>query len=154
MALGGVIYIVSDHLSEFSAKDGFASGGENEEDGFSFKAKFAELINQLPLDDIRAQSLSFSQKSLHRLRILLLKSDNHLMKLISKISEKEKTPPSDFWKDFSNGSQKVSQEQIPESEPEPETKINLVFKSDPETEKFFDIKPAVKKILKPKRQRK
>lgn len=150
MALGGVIYIVSDHLSEFEKNN------ETINPEFNFKTKFAEWINQLPLDDIRAQSLSFSQKSLHKLRILLLKSDNHLMKLISKISEKEKTPPSDFWKDFSNGSQKVLREQISESksEPEPEIKVNLVFKSDPETEKFFDIKPAVKKILKPKRQRK
>jgi hypothetical protein len=145
MALGGVIYIVSDHLSEFSAKGGSASGGEDEEDEFSFgiKAKLAGWINQLPLDNVKAQSLSWTQKFLHRMRIILLKTDNHLMKLIGKISKKDETASTDFWKDFSNDDQKVSQKQI--SEPEPEARIDLIFKSNPETEKFFDIKP-VKKI--------
>ena len=153
MALGGVIFIVSNHLSEFSAKGGSASGGEDEEDEFSFgiKAKLAGWINQLPLDNVKAQSLSFAQKFLHRMRIILLKTDNHLMKLIGKISKKDEAVPTDFWKDFSNDNQKVSQKQI--SEPEPEARINLTFKSNPETEKFFDIKP-VKKVSKPKRQKK
>ena len=64
------------------------------------------------------------------------------MKLISKISEKDKAAPADFWKDFSNDNQKVSPEQIPE--PKPEAKIDLAFKSNSETEKFFDIKPVKK----------
>ncbi len=151
LALGGVIFIVSNHLSEFSAKDGSASGGEEEEgeSSFGIKAKLASWINQLPLDNIKVQSLSFTQKFLHRMRIILLKTDNHLLKLIGKISKKDEASSADFWKDFSNDNQKVSQKQI--SEPEPETKIDLAFKSNPETEKFFDIKP-VKKVSKPKRQ--
>ncbi len=145
MALGGVIFIVSNHLSEFSAKGGSAFGGEDEEDESSFgiKAKLAGWINQLPLDNMKVQSLSFTQKFLHRMRIILLKTDNHLMKLIGKISKKDKAVSTDFWKDFSNDNQEISQKQI--SEPEPETKVDLAFKSNPETEKFFDIKP-VKKI--------
>ena len=160
MALGGVIYIVSDHLSEFSAKDGSASGGEDEEDEFSFgiKAKLAVWINQLPWDNVKAQSLSFTQKSLHRMRIFLLKTDNHLMKLIGKISKKDEAVSTDFWEDFSKDNQKISPEQISEPEPPPhqmgraspldggEVKIDLAFKSNPETEKFFDIK-SVKKVF-------
>ena len=150
MALGGIIYIVSDHLSEFSAKGGSPEGGEDEEDESSFgiKTKLAGWINQLPLDNIKAQSLSLTQKLLHRTRIILLKTDNHLMKLISKISEKDKAingkSDADFWGDFSNDDKKVSPEQIPE--PKLEAKIDLTFKSSPETEKFFDIKPAVKTV--------
>ena len=176
MALGGVIYIVSDHLSEFSAKDETSpKGGEDEEDEFSFgiRAKLAGWINQLPWDNVKAQSLSFTQKSLHRMRIILLKTDNHLMKLIGKISEKNKTingeslngNGADFWEDFSNR----KQEKIPKNDitkkPPPhlvgraspfeggEVKIDLTFKSNPETEKFFDIK-SVKKALKPRRKEK
>ena len=153
MALGGVIYIVSDHLSEFEEND------ETADSGFSFKAKLAGWINQLPWDNVKAQSLSFTQKSLHRMRIILLKTDNHLMKLIGKISEKDKTingeslngNGADFWKDFSNDKQKVSSEQI--FEPEPEVKIDLVFKSNSETEKFFDIK-SIKKVSKPRQKEK
>jgi hypothetical protein len=93
MALAGVIYIVSDHLSEFSAKGESPEGGEDEEDEFSFgiKAKLADWINQLPLDNVKVQSLSLTQKLLHKMRLILLKTDNHLMKLIGKISEKDKT---------------------------------------------------------------
>ncbi|MEK7135061.1 MAG: hypothetical protein AAB735_01465 [Patescibacteria group bacterium] len=141
MALGGVIYIVSDHLSEFEEND------EAADSGFSLRAKLAGWINQLPLDNVKAQSLSLTQKLLHKMRIILLKTDNRLMRLIDKISKKDKTTPVDFWKDFSNDSQKILPEQIPE--PEPEAKIDLTFKSNPETEKFFDIKP-VKKVSKPK----
>ncbi len=137
MALGGVIFIVSNHLSEFEEND------EAADSGFSLRAKLAGWINQLPLDNVKAQSLSLTQKFLHRMRIILLKTDNHLMKLIGKISKKDETASTDFWKDFSNDNQKVSPEQIPE--PEPEAKIDLAFKSNLETEKFFDIKP-VKKI--------
>ena len=144
MALGGVIFIVSDHLSEFE------ENGEAADSGFSLKVKLTSWINQLPLDNIKAQSLSLTQKFLHRMRIILLKTDNHLMKLIGKISKKDEAAPTDFWKDFSNDNQKISPEQIPE--PEPETRIDLVFKSNSETEKFFDIKP-VKKISKPKQKR-
>jgi len=142
MSLGGFIYIVSNHLSEFSA-----SGDEDEKDEFSFgiRAKLADWLNQLPLDNIKVQSLSLTQKLLHKMRIVILKTDNSLMKLISKISEKEKAAPSDFWKDFSSNNQETSPKQI--SEPEPEARIDLTFKTNSETEKFFDIKP-VKKIKK------
>jgi len=145
MALGGAIYIVSNHLSEFEKKD------EAADSGFSLRAKLAGWVNQLPLDNVKAQSLSWTQKLLHKMRIILLKTDNQLMKLIGKISKKDDAASTDFWKDFSDDSQKVSPEQIPE--PKPETKIDLVLKSNPETEKFFDIKP-VKKVSKPKQQKK
>ncbi|MCX6813617.1 MAG: hypothetical protein NT078_00065 [Candidatus Azambacteria bacterium] len=153
MALGGVVYIVSDHLSEFEKND------ETADSGFSFKAKFADWISQLPLDGVKAQSLSLTQKLLHKTRVLLLKTDNRLMRLISRISKKDEMinnndlneNTADFWKDFSNDSQKVLQKQIPE--PEPEARIDLTFKPNPETEKFFDIKP-VKKVSKPKQQKK
>ena len=143
MALGGVIYIVSDHLSEFEEND------EATDFGFSLRAKLAGWINQLPLDNIKAQSLSLTQKLLHRTRIILLKTDNHLMKLISKISEKDKAingkSDADFWGDFSNDDKKVSPEQIPE--PKPEAKIDLVFKSNTEAEKFFDpVRNSAKKV--------
>ncbi len=145
MALGGAIYVVSNHLSEFEEND------KSADSGFSIRAKLAGWINQLPLDNVKAQSLSLTQKLLHRMRIILLKTDNRLMKLISKISKKDEATSTDFWKDFSNDNQKVSPEQI--LEPEPEARIDLIFKSNPETEKFFDIKP-IEKISKPKRQKK
>ena len=151
MALGGAIYVVSNHLSEFSAKGRSSEGGEEDEFSFGIKAKLAGWINRLPLDNVKAQSLSLTQKLLHRMRIILLKTDNRLMKLISKISKKDEATSTDFWKDFSNDNQKVSPEQI--LEPEPEARIDLIFKSNPETEKFFDIKP-IEKISKPKRQKK
>ena len=135
MALGGVVYIVSDHLSEFEKND------EIDNSEFNFKAKFADWINQLPLDNIKAQSLSLAQKSLHRTRILLLKTDNHLMKLIGKIAKKEKSD--DFWKDVSDYKQEMPQNEINK---EPlnggEIKINLALSENLEKE-FFDIKPAV-----------
>jgi|SRR3989338_1716409 len=144
IALGGVIFIVSNHLSEFEEND------EAADSGFSLRAKLAGWVNQLLLDEAKAQFLFFTQKLLHKMRIVLLKTDNHLMKLIGRISEKDKTNPADFWKDFSNDKLGISQKKITESEPE--TRINLVFKSNPETEKFFDIKP-VKKVSKPKQKR-
>ena len=140
MALSGVIFIVSNHLSEFEEND------EAADSGFGLKAKLAGWINQLPLDNVKAQSLSWTQKLLHKMRIILLKTDNHLMKLIGKISKKDEAASTDFWKDFSDDNQKVLPEQIPE--PEPEIKVDLAFKSNPETEKFFDIQP-VKKVSKP-----
>jgi len=150
-ALGGVVYIVSNHLSEFSATGGSPEGGEHGEDKSSFgiMTKFADIINQLPLGGAKAQSLSVAQKILHKTRILLLKTDNHLMELIEKISKKDKEAIDEelndnsieFWKDLSDYKQNSSGNKIPESEPE--VKIDLVLKSDLE-KKFFDIKPAVK----------
>ena len=138
MALGGAIYIVSNHLSEFEEND------ESADSGFSIRAKLADWVNQLPLENVKAQSLSLAQKFLRRMRIITLKTDNHLIKLIGK-TLKEKPAPNDFWKDFSKDEQIIPQEQI--NIPEPEVKIDLTFKSNPETEKFFEpVKTRSKKI--------
>lgn len=145
MGLGGFIYIASNHLSEFEENEAA------DDSIFSLKTKLAGWINQLPLDNVRAQSLFLTQKLLHKMRIIILKTDNRLTKLISKISEKDKATPSDFWQDFSSDSQEAPPKQI--SKPEPEARIDLTFKANPETEKFFDIKP-VKKVSKPKQRRK
>lgn len=142
-ALGGVVYIVSNHLSEFE------QNGEETKPEFSFRAKFAGWVNQLPLDGAKAQSLSVAQKLLHKTRILLLKTDNHLMELIEKISKKDETIKNgktndnsvEFWKDLSDYKQDASGNGVPELEPT--VKIDLALKGDLE-KKFFDIKPAVK----------
>ncbi len=144
-ALGGVVYIVSNHLSEFE------QNGEETKPEFSLRVKFADWINQLPLDGAKAQSLSVAQKLLHKTRVLLLKTDNHLMELIAKISREEKTTSSDFWKDLSDYKQEISNNKIPE--PEPGVKINLVLESDLE-KKFFDIKPAAVKTVKTRKSSK
>jgi hypothetical protein len=151
MALGGIVYIISGHLSELSAKGGFPEGGEKDDSVFGIKTRFAEWINQLPIERARIQSLSLTQKLLHRLRIMLLKADNHLMDLIGKISEKDKAlngngkEKKDFWQDFS---QEKGEAPIPIPENLPEVKIELVKKTDIDknVEKFFDIQPAKKKI--------
>ncbi|MEK7578421.1 MAG: hypothetical protein AAB789_01910 [Patescibacteria group bacterium] len=143
IALGGVIFIASNHLSEFEEND------ETADSRFSFKVQLASWINRLPWDDTKAQSLSFTRKFLHRMRIVLLKTDNQLMKLIGKISKKDKMTDNndlsgntaDFWKDVSDYKQEVSSREIPKSEPE--VKINLTL-SDNLEKKLFDIKPAVK----------
>ena len=173
MALGGVIYIVSDHLSEFSAKGGSASGGEDEEDESSFgiKVKLAAWINQLPWNNMKAQSLSFTQKFLHRMRIVLLKTDNHLMKLIGKISEKNKEingnggekkleNDNNFWDDLSRDNQE-SEEILPalpelqRDEPESalKTKIEFVDVKNNEVIKKVDgiLTNSVKKIKRAKK---
>ncbi|MDO8443475.1 MAG: hypothetical protein Q7S78_00585 [Candidatus Azambacteria bacterium] len=147
-ALGGVVYIVSNHLSEFSATGGSPEGGENEP-SFGIMAKFAGWVNQLPLDGAKAQSLSVAQKLLHKTRVILLKTDNHLMELIGKISKKNETIKNEkandnsveFWKDLSDFKQENSVN-IPA---EPAIKIDLALKGDLER-KFFDIKPAVKTV--------
>lgn len=130
-AIGGMVYIISNHLSEFN--------GDNERnDGFNFnlKAHFAYWINQLPLDSVKSQSLFLTQKLLHKTRLLLLKTDNHLMKLIGKISEKDKTPTMpDFWQDLSNNKQE-KEEIIPK--PVSEVKIEFASEKDKQIEKFFD----------------
>lgn len=154
-ALGGILYIVSNHLSELN--------NNSEEDksdvfGFNLKARFVEWTNQLPLDNIKSQSLSLTQKLLHRFRLALLKTDNHLMKLIGKISQRDKTlngngggekseAAPDFWRDFSDDKQE-KEEVIPK--PVSEVKIEFALEKDRQVEKFFDIKPA-KKTLKIKK---
>ena len=162
-AIGGIVYIISNHLSEFSDQS-----GENGENGdafqFNLKARFVEWANQLPLDNIKSRSLSLTQKMLHRTRILLLKADNKLMKIIGKIAEREngnksdngdakKTLITDFWGNIS----KEKQEGIPENNiiKEPplrqieraspfeggEIKIDIATQNEA-AKKFFDIKPA------------
>ena len=189
MALGGAIYIVSNHLSEFSDKgplrseaSGSPEGGEDKGDEFSFgiKAKLTGWINRLPWDNMKVQSFSFTQKFLHRLRIVLLKTDNRLMDLIRKISEKdkeingngnEKKPENnnDFWDDLSRNKQESNGvlPTLPRSEPEPEpvlkTKIEFADVKNNKPIKKVDgiltnrvskrvgVKPIVKKIKSIKR---
>lgn len=151
-SLGGVVYVLSSHLSSFSA-----SGEENNEEDESslgmIKAKFAGLINQLPLNKMKARSLYSTQKLLHQMRAILLKTDNRLMKIIGKISEKEKSANDegkngdanrvDFWNDLSNYKEEVPQNDIIKGLPE--IKIELAVKKEKVVrEKIFDIKPAVK----------
>lgn len=138
MALGGVVYIFSNHLSEMEDEN------SSEDSNFSFKAKFADFVNRMPLDNFKSQSLSITQKLLHRVRILLLKTDNHLMNLIGKISKhnrmtngngtgtnNEQSQNNDnFWNDLSNG----KQEEIPENniiKMEPEVKIDSAIQFNP-----------------------
>lgn len=141
-ALGGVVYVVSNHLSEFNEN--------NEADGseFSFKAKFADWTSKLPLDKVKAQSLSLTQKLLRKTRIALMKVDNQLTKLISKVSQEEKLEEKiereNFWNGLSD-KQEILSKLIPESEPT--IKIDLTLKTNPEAEKFFDIKPVKKKVI-------
>src|SRR3989344_7379139 len=149
-AIGGIVYIVTNHLSEFN--------GDNENNGdfnFSLKARFTYWINQLPLDSVKSQSLSLTQKLLHKTRLLLLKTHNRLMKLIGKIAEKNKTPnSSDFWQDLSNNKQR-QEDKKEEITPKPvsEVKIEFATEKDKQIEKFFDIQPA-KKTLKIKKSQK
>lgn len=173
MAMGGIIYIISNHLSEFNNDE---ENGDNFQ--FKFKARFVEWVNQLPLDSVKNQSLSFTQKLLHRFRLALLKTDNHLMKLIGKISERGKMVngngkgnddgnddgngnTSDFWEELAK---KKNEEQIVMPVVEPEAKIDFAVKSEA-AKKFFDIQPAkisseisdgesVKKTLKTKKSKK
>ena len=153
-----MVYIISNHLSEFNGDN-----EKNDDFNFSLKAHFASWINQLPLDSVKIQSLSLTQKMLHKTRLLLLKTDNHLMRLIGKISEKDKTiNSSDFWQDLSNNKQE-KEEIIPK--PVSEVKIEFVAEKDKQIEKFFDIQPSkisleisevrpIKKTLKIKKSQK
>ncbi len=157
-AIGGIVYITSNHLSEFLDDE------ENDNDfHFKFKARFIGWINQLPMDNIKNQSLSFTQKLLHRFRATLLKTDNYLMKLISKISQRDKTENEngkinvnsdnsggsnvpDFWEELAK---KKKEEQVIMPAAEPEVRVGFAVKSEA-AKKFFDIKPD-KKTLKTKK---
>lgn len=147
-AIGGIVYIISNHLSEFSDDEENSDGFQ-----FNFKARFMEWANQLPLDSIKSQSLSLTQKLLHRFRLTLLKTDNHLTKLINKIPQQNKmasgngTP--DFWEDLAKNK---DEKRVVIPIAEPEVKINLAVKSEA-AKKFFDIQPA-KKTLKTKKSSK
>lgn len=152
MALGGIVYIISNHLSEFSDEE------EKHDPIFSLKTYFDHYINQLPLDSVKTQSLSLTQKILHRFRLTLLKTDNRLMKLIGKISERDKringngyggknSGEVDFWENLSKNRQdgQIIEPMIKEG-----AKIEFVVDKNKKIEKFFDIKP-VKKTLRTKK---
>lgn len=142
-SLGGILYIVSSHLSEFNDEE-----EKNDVFGFSLKAYFIEYINQLPLDNIKSQSLSLTRKILHRFRLTLLKTDNHLIKLISKISQQDKIAngsgkgngnnndsSSNFWEDLANRNK--DEKQFTMRAAEPEVKIDFTIKNEV-AKKFFD----------------
>ena len=148
VSLGGLIYIVSNHLSEFENEEG------GDDSSFGIRAKFADWINNLPLEDVRSQSLSLTQKLLHRTRLLLLKADNGLMKIIGKIAEKEASngngatevpqePRADFWQDLSDKKEEEGKVELPIAEPT--LKIDFAVK-DEKIEKFFDVKPSKKSL--------
>lgn len=154
-AIGGIVYIISNHLSEFNG-----DSEKNDDFNFDLKARFIYWINQLPLDSVKSQSLSLTQKLLHKTRLMLLKTDNHLMRLIGKISEKDKTiSGSDFWQDLSNDKQEKEvvppPHQVGRASPLDggEVKIEFAIEKDKQIEKFFDIQPA-KKTLKIKKSQK
>lgn len=138
-AIGGIIYIVSNHLSEFSGDD-----SENDDFSLNLKAHFIGWINQLPLDSVKNQSLSLAQRTLHRLRLFLLKSDNHLSKLIGKISQRDKSvngngaangKDDNFWEDLAG--KKQQQEKIVSPSAESEVKIDFAIKNE-KAKNFFD----------------
>lgn len=137
-SLGGLVYIVSNHLLELKEED------ETDEFEFGFKTKFINWLSQLPLDEMKSQSLSLTQKVLHRTRILLLKADNKLMKIIGKIAEKENGDKNNnFWENLSIHKQ---DEQIAMPVVEPEVKIDFAIENEA-AKKFFDIKPVVKSFV-------
>jgi len=151
MALGGAVYIVSNHFSELKEDD--------EPDGSSFRIRKQVInwVNQLPVDQIKARSLSFTQKTLHKARLLLLKSDNHIMNLIRKISESDqalngngngnrKPENNDFWNNLSRDKQESEEvmpalPELPQEEPEPVSELKIGFvdaKNDEAIRNFFD----------------
>lgn len=147
------MYIISNHLSEFSNKD---IGENGDAFQFNLKARFADWASELPLDNVKIQSLSLAKKFLHRFRLILLKTDNHLMKLLDKISKRDKTENKkndsgntpDFWDDFV----KNQEQQVVPLPAEPVVKIDLAVKNEA-AKKFFDVQPA-KKTLKIKKSSK
>ena len=139
-ALGGILYIVSGHLSELNSEE-----EKNDVFGFNLKEQIAQYINQLPLDTIKSQSLMLTRKALHRFRLALLKTDNHLIKLIGKISQGDKTLTvktnendniPDFW-------EKVAKPEEQIAAPAIETEVKIDFAVQDELpKKFLDIRPV------------
>lgn len=165
-AIGGIVYIVSNHLSELDNND------EENSDSFqfNFKARFIEWANQLPLGNVKSQSLSLTNKLLHRFRLTLLKTDNHLTKLIDKISQRDKmangnsgnnnTP--DFWEDFAKDQQQkqvvpptadfvTPKANFVQPTAEPEVKIDLAVKSAAHLGEPRQGREAAKKFFDPVR---
>ena len=158
-ALGGILYIVSNHLSELNSED-----EENDFREFNFKSRFAEYANRLPLDTIKRQSLAITKKTLHRVRLALLKTDNHLIKLIGKISQGDKAVNvktnendsiPDFWEKIADSSEDFviknkSEEKISVPTVEPELKISFVNKPVKIYSEISEV-PIIKKTLKKKK---
>lgn len=151
-ALGGILYIVSGHLSELNSEE-----EENSSPKFNFKARLAEYINQLPLDTVKSQSLKITRKTLHRVRLALLKTDNHLIKLIGRISQGDKainikTNENDSIPDFWEKVAKPEEGIAPiGGAPAIETEVKIDFAVKNELpKKFLDIRSA-KKTLKTKK---
>ncbi len=135
-ALGGILYIASNHLSEFNDE-----GEKDDVFGLNVKDKIVQYVNQLPLENIKIQSLSFTKKALHRFRVTLLKTDNHLVSLIGKISQRDKTADiknnenehtSDFWENLAK-----SEKQITPPAVETEVKVDFAIKTEA-AKKYFD----------------
>lgn len=155
LSIGGIVYIISNHLSDIN--------GDNSENAFKFKDHLTYWVNQLSLGSVKSQSILLTQKLLHRTRLLLLKSDNHLMKIIGKISEHDKLANgndgvnksnNDFWNDLYKNKQ---EKQVVMPPAEPVVKIDLAVKNEA-AKKFFDITPPkilenklIKKTLKIKK---
>lgn len=142
-SLGGILYVISGHLSEFNDEE-----EKSDVFGFNLKARFIEYVNQLPLDNIKSQSLSLTRKVLHRFRLALLRTDNHLIKLISKISQQDKiangngkgndndsNSSSNFWEDLANKNK--DEKQFTMRVAEPEVKIDFTIKNEA-AKNFFD----------------
>lgn len=149
MALGGVVYIFSNHLSDLEEDE-----NNTEDSDFGLKTKLANFVSQMPLDRLKARSLSFTQKSLHRIRILLLKTDNRLMNLIGKISKQNKAVNENgtnsngnqpqnidnFWNDFSDTKRKeVPENNIIEMEPEVKIDPSTLFRINGEQNRTIDL---------------
>ena len=148
-ALGGILYIVSGHLSEFNNEEEKKDVLE-----FNLKSRVVQYINQLPLDTVKSQSLVITRKALHRFRLALLKTDNHLIKLIGKISQSDKAMNvktdennniPDFWEKVAKPEEKIGAPTV-----EPEVKISFVSKPVKIYSEISEV-PIIKKILKKKK---
>lgn len=100
-SFGALLYIVSRHLPEIE-------NFENPENLFKDNNRnsiFADLAARIPFENIKARGAIFAEKTLHRTRRLLLKTDNLLMGLIGKIKngDTNSTPEvklDHFWQDI------------------------------------------------------
>lgn len=114
-----MLYIVSRRVSEIETIQ------ENQENN---RRLFDYLGERARLYDIRLKGILVAEKSLHKARRLLLKTDNFLMGVIGKIKNGKKpeeamTKTDSFWQDIANREA-------------PETKVNVA------EVRPMDIKPA------------
>ncbi|MFH0792341.1 MAG: hypothetical protein V1905_03975 [bacterium] len=108
VALGGIIYIASNHLSKIDEDN------EIDDVDFGVRTKFKEWLSRMPVEQIKSQSLVLTRKTLHKTRLALLKTDNYLMRIIGKISEKDKqvndnnaNNDPNFWDNLSNDKKEI-----------------------------------------------